>query len=483
MEDDMTDATALAGVTPSAVVTRRDRAFLGHPVGLGWLSASEFWERFAYYGTASILGLFLANHLLQPGNTDGVIGFPVLQDVVVWITKLLKGSAPTSDGFAAAIASAYSGLVYLTPIVGGLLADRVLGRTLTVSLGAILMAAGYFMLAFDSLFVVAIALLLLGVGCFKGNIAAQVGDLYSHDDPRRADGFQIYFMGIQFSAILTPFICGTLGERVGWAYGFGAAGIGMLIGMVIYLFGVRTYPKETKAKTAADRAEARPRLTGRDWLTFALLIFLLPVLALGVIGNQEIFATYLIWGEKGFQTTLYGMTMPISWLISVDAFISAFLMAGVIAFWRWYSKRRTEPTELTKMIIGTAISSLAPLMLAGAAASTEATGQPASLWWAIAFHVINDLGFANVLPVGLALYSRAAPKGFGGMMISLDYVHLFITGTVLIVGLSAYYGTISNTNFWLIHVALMLVGLVILIATRLLFGHLLAPAFEKAKPA
>src|SRR6202008_4352450 len=101
------------------------------------------------------------------------------------------------------------------------------------------------------------------------------------------------------------------------------------------------------------------------------------------------------------------------------------------------------------------------------------TGQPVALGWAIAFHGLNDLGFANVLPIGLALYSRAAPKGWGGMMISLYYIHLFITGAVLIVALSAYYGTISNTDFWLVHVAMMAVGLVILIAVRILFGHLL----------
>jgi POT family proton-dependent oligopeptide transporter len=167
-------------------------------------------------------------------------------------------------------------------------------------------------------------------------------------------------------------------------------------------------------------------------------------------------------------------------MISVDAIVSAVLMVGVIAFWRWYGKRWTEPSELGKMIIGTAISALAPLTLAGAAAAAESSGHPVSLAWAIAFHVINDLGFANVLPIGLALYSRAAPKGLGGVMIAIYYIHLFIAG-LLIGKLGGLMDTMSGTTFWLIHVGLMAVGLVILIAVRLMFGHLLAPEFRKAE--
>ena len=157
-----------------------------------------------------------------------------------------------------------------------------------------------------------------------------------------------------------------------------------------------------------------------------ILVALLPVLALGLVSNQEIFNAYLVWAETNFQLVFFGETMPISWMLSVDAIVSTVLMVGVIAFWRWYGKRWTEPAELSKMIIGTAISAFAPLVLAGASAVVAATGQPVSLGWAVAFHVINDLGFANVLPVGLALYSRAAPKGFGGIMIAVYYLHLFL---------------------------------------------------------
>src|SRR5262249_16598543 len=157
------------------------------------------------------------------------------------------------------------------------------------------------------------------------------------------------------------------------------------------------------------------RLTGRDWMTVVLLVLLLPVLALSIMGNQEIFNAYLLWSEKTYDLYFFGIELPVSTLISLDAFISLFLMIGVIAFWRWYSKRWTEPAEMTKIIIGTAIAALGPLALVAASALVQSSGHKVSIGWGILFHLINDLGFSNVLPVGLALYSRLSPKGLGGI--------------------------------------------------------------------
>ncbi|MEI9932071.1 MAG: MFS transporter [Rhizomicrobium sp.] len=143
------------------------------------------------------------------------------------------------------------------PILGGLLADRVLGRTRTVILGASLMAAGQFFMMTDETFLIAISCLLVGVGCFKGNIASQVGDLYTQDDPRRADGFQIYFLGIQIAVIVAPFVCSSLGEKVDWRLGFGAAGIAMIFGLITYLSGRKNYPPEAVRVVAGH--EERPK--------------------------------------------------------------------------------------------------------------------------------------------------------------------------------------------------------------------------------
>jgi len=448
--------------------SKSDTVFIGHPRGLGWLSASEFWERFSYYGMQTLLVLYLLHYLLLPGHIEQVWGFDAFRRLIGW----LYGSQ-TPMALSSNTAQLYAGLVYVTPLLGGFLADRVIGRTATVTMGASLMVVGTFLLALNQTFLVGLLFLLAGVGCFKGNIASQVGDLYTIDDHRRADGFQIYFMGIQLAVIISPVICGYLSQRVEWHLGFVAAGVGMVLGLAIYLAGRRNFPPEPIMKKG--HSQDRPPLTARDRKVVLLLVALLPVLALSIIGNQEIFDAYLVWGERSFQTVLWGFNMPITWIVSMDAFVSAVTMVMVISFWRWYGKRWKEPNEITKIVIGVVISTLGPLVLAGCAYVATTTHHPVPLYWALGFHILNDIGFANVLPVGLALYSRAAPKGWGGTMIAVYYIHLFIGNTLLVGPLGGLLGTMPDTSFWLLHVGLMAVSAVLLFAASVFFGHLLAP--------
>jgi POT family proton-dependent oligopeptide transporter len=223
----------------AASPTRADSAFLGHPAGLGWLAFCELWERFSYYGMQGLLGLYLTKYLFQPEHVGNVAGIDALRHAIEFV---VGPRTPLQLGVA--IVGLYTGLVYLTPIFGGLLADRVLGRTKTVVIGASLMALGHFLMAFEVSTLVALACLLVGVGCFKGNIAAQVGDLYAPGDKRRASAFQIFMLAVQVAVIVSPLVCGTLGEKVAWHWGFGAAGVGMLIGLVAYLLGRPWLPPE-----------------------------------------------------------------------------------------------------------------------------------------------------------------------------------------------------------------------------------------------
>ncbi len=452
--------------------TKTKTTFLGHPPGLGWLAASEVWERFSYYGMQALLVLYMTQYLFTPAHIGKVWGFGPFRALIESAYGPLSPQA-----LASAIFGLYAGLVYLTPLAGGWLADRVLGRTQTVTLGASLMALGHFLMAIEASLLPALLCLLLGVGCFKGNIAAQVGDLYGPDDSRRADGFMIYFLGIQLAVIVSPLVCGTLGQTVGWHWGFGAAGVGMVIGLITYLIGRPKLPPEP---TRAQAAAARPKLTGKDWRVVAILVALLPVLALSLVSNQEIFNAYLIWAEKNFQLVFFGETMPITWMLSVDAFVSMALMVAAIAFWRWWSKRWTEPNEITKIVIGTSIAALAPLVLAAASWTVAQTGQPVSIVWAFAFHFLNDLGFSMVLPVGLALYSRAAPKGLGGIIIAVYYLHLFM-GNMLVGYLGGLLEKMDAVSFWAMHAALMAVAAVALFVVRLAFGRMLAPEYGAAQ--
>jgi POT family proton-dependent oligopeptide transporter len=168
--------------------------------------------------------------------------------------------------------------------------------------------------------------------------------------------------------------------------------------------------------------------------------------------------------------------MPITWMLSVDAFVSTILMAAAVLFWRWYATRWAEPSEITKMGIGITISAMAPAVLALASVVVAQTGHPVSLAWAFAFHFLNDLGFANVLPVGLALYSRAAPKGLEGVMIAIYYLQLFL-GNLLTGYLGGLLGTMPAASFWMLHVGLMLVSAAVMFLARYTVGHILAPTY------
>jgi proton-dependent oligopeptide transporter, POT family len=244
----------------------KDTGFLGHPWGLAWLSGSEFWERFSYYGMQALLVLYMTKQLLLPGHVEHVAGFGPFRAAIEYFSGPLSPLAMGSMIFGL-----YAGFVYVTPIAGGIIADRWIGRTRAVITGAALMAAGHFLMAFEQSFLLAIACLLLGVGFFKGNIATQVGELYAADDPRRADGYQIYFFGIQLAVIASPFVCGTLGEVYGWHYGFGAAGVGMLIGLAVYVIVAATgtrdrYPDRAREGSETDGGGVayRPGAGGAD---------------------------------------------------------------------------------------------------------------------------------------------------------------------------------------------------------------------------
>ena len=225
-----------------------DRAFLGHPRGLGYLAFTEAWERFSYYGMQSLLVLYMAKYLLLPGHVEHVAFFGEF-------TRLPLYSSLRGPALASAIFGTYAALVYFTPTFGGLIADRWLGRRRTVLAGALLMALGHFLMAFEASFLFALLALVVGSGLFKGNLASQIGGLYQPGDLRRADAFQIYYLAINAGVIISPLVTGTLGEKVGWHWGFGAAGVGMLISIAIYLSGQRYLPPET-ARVANGRGES-----------------------------------------------------------------------------------------------------------------------------------------------------------------------------------------------------------------------------------
>jgi POT family proton-dependent oligopeptide transporter len=457
----------------TGAAAREDRIFFGHPRGLGFLAVTEGWVTFSYYGMQSLLVLYMTAQLLHPGHIERVLGFDAFRQV----TGALYG-ATSGQPLAGAIVGLYSALAYATPILGGLVADRVLGRTPTIIIGCVLMTVGHFLMAFDATFLIALACLVTGTGC-AGALKAQVGDLYDKGDLRRSDAFQIYVLAVQISVIVAPLVCGTLGEKVAWHWGFGAAGVGMAIGLIIYLSGRRWLPPEPGV--AQDRTHVeRPKMTAKDWRTVGVLILMLPVLALCFVGNQEIFNAYLVWGKANYQLEFFGKAMPVSWLLSLDALVSTVTLFAAVVFWRWWGSRRREPDEIVKMPIGAAIAALAPAIL-GLASLHAAGGHKVGLAWGLGFHFVNDLGFANLYGIGMALYSRAAPKAAGATVVNAYSLLLFLSN--LLTGwLSGFLSKMPAAQFWFMHAAIVTGGVVLLILFAVAFRRTLAPTGEEPDP-
>lgn len=439
-------------------IDRSDRAFLGHPKGLGYLGFTEACERFSYYSMQTLLVLYMVNYLLVPGRMEKVIGLDWLN------THVYPGLS--GQPLASAIFGTYTALVYLTPILGGIIADKFLGRNVTLITGGVLMAIGHFLMAIEPAFIFALLSLLLGVGAFKGNIATQVGALYGPNDLRRAMAFQIFYIFINVSVIAAPLISGTLGQKVGWHYGFGCAGVVMVLGLIIYLAGQKHLPADNKPVRGAEKVE-REKLTRDDWMCVVYLVILIPVLAIALLTNQEIFNAYLIWGDQHFDLTLLNNTS--SWLITLDAALSFSMLVAVAAFWKWWGTRRREPDEISKMIIGSGFTIAGGLCLF-MAALTQPEGGKISLFWPVMFHLLNSIGFAHILPVSLALFSKISPKQITATVIGLYYLAFFMANAV--VGwVGGLYSSLPTTTFWLIHIASAAFGLVAFVIFKMVIGH------------
>ena len=226
--------------TPTHIPPEKQKSYFGHPAGLFILFFTEMWERFSYYGMRALLVLYMTSYLIKdPARAASIFGFDTLRHI------LETGFGPLeTQPIAMQIYGLYTGFVYLSPFFGGILADKVWGQRKSVYIGGILMAIGHFLMASERCFLLALFFLILGNGCFKPNISSQVGNLYAPGDSRRDGAFTIFYMGINLGAFFSPLVCGTLGQKVGWDYGFGAAGVGMLAGLVIYHLGRHMIPHD-----------------------------------------------------------------------------------------------------------------------------------------------------------------------------------------------------------------------------------------------
>jgi POT family proton-dependent oligopeptide transporter len=452
---------ALSAPIPNGETSAPARAELfGHPKGLTVLFATEMWERFSYFGMASLLVLYLVKYLLLPGQAEQVLGYGAVKGALESLFGPL-GPQP----LASQIFGFYTGFAYLTPILGGYLADRVLGQRTTAVLGALLMAAGHFLMAFEAMLFVALGLLILGIGAFKPNVSTQVGSLYAPDDARRLRAYSIYYVGINIGAFLAPLVCGTLGAEAGWHYGFTAAGIGMLIATAIYLAGMRHLPPDElrRAKVAAVAAAATVAAAPFDTrerraIAGLLSIFALVTLFWATYDQQS--NTLLLWIEdftaRRIDFGVWAGEIPTIWFLALNPLMIFVFTPILVRMWAAQARLGTEMSTVAKLAFGFLCVALGNLVMVAAAWNLGPAAKASPLWL-VGYFVVVTIGELHLAPVGLALVSRLAPARVLSLMMGLWFAATF-PGDVLGGWLGGFWSSMDKAHFFMMIGAIAAIG-------------------------
>ncbi len=427
-----------------------------HPKGLFYLSFTEMWERFSFYGMSALLTLYMVKELLLPENARQVIGLGALRTVLEF-----RG-AMSDVAFAAIIYGWYAGLVYFTPIVGGWVADRILGAKRTVMIGVLLMSAGHLAMSFYSTFLLALLLLILGSGFLKGNISAQVGALYPRaDESMRSRGFTIFSTGICVGAASGPFVTGLVAALFGWHAGFAVAAALMLVALVAYALGQRHLPDDRpvtkkREKTLPLSAAERKRLRA------LLLVVALTIPA--EIAYPMVWSIGILWVDHYVNLTTPLGDVPSSWFASMDSIGAILAAPALVALWSWQAKRGSEPASVTKVGIGTAIVAFAASLFAYANQGHTAPGSVAA-GWAVAGWLIMGLAWMYYWPTTLAIVSKSAPPAMTSTLMGLAFLSPFI-GHVAAGWIGSFFDQMSASSFWAMDAGIALVGAVLILLFR-----------------
>jgi len=417
------------------------------PKGLAVIFMTEMWERFSYYGMRALLVLYLVNALgYQRADALQLYGI-------------------------------YTGLVYLTPMIGGYIADRWLGMRLAAVIGGTVMMLGHFAMAVPSLLHVALGLLIIGNGFFKPNTSSMVGELYDDvHDPRRDGGYTIFYMGINLGATFSPLVCGTLGEKVGWHYGFAAAGVGMAFGLftllafqrIIGRAGLRddqhavtwkdlpviaiwtaasiglvyallaVWPMTSGVPVAgriiaglaimglaiwlpgklAGKKEVKESLTSAEWSRVIAICIVVCFSIVFWMGFEQAGGSMNLFADKQTERTLAGFEVPASWFQSINPFLILLLAPFFSMMWTAINRSRFSLPDTAKQGLGIIVLGLGFVVMFVAQTRADTIGPVSPLWLAAAY-TLHTLGELMLSPVGLALTSRAAPARIAALLMGV----------------------------------------------------------------
>jgi len=420
-----------------------DRSLFGHPKGLGLLFLTEMWERFSYYGMRALLVLYLVN--AQHWSAEN----------------------------AAKLYGNYTMLVFLTPLIGGYLADQFIGTRRSLVIGGIIIAAGHFTLALqgEAAFYIGLGLIIVGTGFFKANVSTQVGQIYADGDARRDAGFTVFYVGINTGAFLGPIVCGYLAASPdwGWHYGFAAAGVGMVLGLITYVAGREKYlpgiglpvPRDRESESSA-LPETNPMhgvggaiagclvgFLGGGWFGLAMGGVVGGALGLAILGShgeerRRVIAIFIVaffivffwaayeqagssmnlFADRNTDLTLGGLVskpIPASWFQSANPFY--ILVFSPLFAWIWVTlgRKKMEPSTAMKMVIGLFLLGAGFLfMVLGARGADQ--GLRVSWIWLMAAYLFHTLGELCLSPIGLSYVTKVAPARFASLMMGVWFL-------------------------------------------------------------
>ena len=417
--------------------------WFGHPRGLSTLFFTEMWERFSYYGMRAFLILYMTAPVAVGG-----LGFDVPR--------------------ASSVYGTYTGSVWVTPILGGLVADRMLGAYRSVLLGGIVIALGHFTLALRALpfFYTGLALIVVGTGLLKPNATTLVGSLYDERDARRDAGFSIFYMGINLGAFIGPLLAGGLAQKVDWHLGFACAGVGMTLGLIQYVLG------RDRLRPAMERVAGRVRGTAPvagsparagggailgfapvEWGRIAAVVVFFAFAALFWAAYEQAASTLNLFVDRYADRTVLGWTVPSSWFVAIQP-LFVILLSGVFA-WLWVRLGPREPSTPAKFSLGLLFAGLSfVLLLPAGAIAQRGGGVLVSSLWLVGAYFLQVVGELCLSPVGNSAVTKLAPPRIVGMMMGVWFLSIaagnklagWVAGLSASVPLTTLFGALAGVT-------------------------------------
>ncbi|MCU1347667.1 MAG: Di-/tripeptide transporter, partial [Acidobacteria bacterium] len=377
-----------------------DKQWLGHPRGLSTLFFTEMWERFSYYGMRALLILYMT----APATANG-LGFSTERGTSIY-------------GW-------YTFGVYAASIPGGWLADKLFGLYRAVFIGGVIIAAGHFCMAFPSvqMFFLGLILIVIGTGLLKPNVSSLVGTLYSKDDNRRDAGFSLFYMGINLGAFIAPLICGYLGQKINWHWGFAAAGVGMTLGLVQYSFGrkylVGSEAPQTDTRTVREEGQpvVKQKLTTEEWKRLSVIGILFIFATLFWAAFEQAGSSLNLFADRFTRLSLFGWEFPSSWFQSEQP-LFVIIFAPVFA-WLWLRLGRREPSSPSKFVFGLVFVGLGFLLLVPAARIAQSYHIRVSPLWLTIVYLLHTFGELCLSPVALSMVTKLSPPRMVGLMMGV----------------------------------------------------------------